>query len=116
MPRLRHSSAAVFLMLASACHVWKPVELGPTREFVNGRTRIERTDGTTTIIRGPRLVGDSVVGTHERTSAHVALASADVRRMEVKQISRGRTAVVGAGLLLLYWAFVATFSESPTYQ
>jgi len=102
---------AAALVFVSACHVWKPIELGPTREFVNGRTRIERTDGTTMIMRGPRIVGDRVVGTHERTSARVALASADVRRMEVEQIDRGRTAVVGAGLLLLYWAFVATVSD-----
>ena len=88
--------------------MWKPAELGPTREFLNGRTRIERTDGTTMIMRGPRLVGDSLVGTHEHTSARVALASAEVRRMEVQQIDRGRTAVVGVGLVLLYWVFVTT--------
>jgi hypothetical protein len=116
MRRFRYIGAAAFLVLASGCHVWKPVELGPTREFVNGRTRIERSDGTTQIVRGPRLVGDSVVATHERTSARVALASADVRRMEVEQIDRGRTAVVGAGLLLLYWAYVAAVSNSSTYQ
>ena len=112
----RHAGAAVVLMFVSGCHVWKPIELGPTREFVNGRMRIERTDGTSMIVRGPRVVGDSVVGTHERTSARVALASADVRRMEVEQIDRGRTAVVGAGLLLLYWAYVAVVSNSTTYR
>ena len=114
--RFRHIGTAIALLFASACHVWRPAELGPTREFVNGRTRIERTDGTTQIVRGPRLVGDSVVGTHERTSARVALASADVRRLEVEQISRGRTALVGAGLVVLYWVFVATLSDSPAYQ
>jgi hypothetical protein len=113
MLRFRHLGIAVALLFAAACHVWKPAELGPTREFLNGRTRIERSDGTTMIMRGPRLVGDSVVGTHERTSARVALASADVRRIEVEQIDRGRTAAAGAGLLLLYWAYVAAFATYP---
>ena len=116
MPRLRRVSATALLMVASACHAWKPVELGPTREFVNGRTRIERTDGTIMIMRGPRLVGDSVVGTHERTSARVALATADVRRLEVEEVSRGRTALVGVGLLILYWVFVEKFSDSAAYE
>jgi hypothetical protein len=113
MRSFRYTSIAVALVFASACHVWKPIELGPSKEFVNGRARIERTDGTTQIVRGPRLVGDSVVGTHERTSARVALASADVRRMQVEQIDRGRTAVVGAGLLLLYWVYVAAVASTP---
>jgi hypothetical protein len=112
---LLYAGGLMAVLSASACHVWKPAELGPTREFLNGRTRIERADGTTMIMRGPRLVGDSVVGTHEKTSARVSLASADVRRIEVEQIDRGRTAMVGAGLLLLYWAYAAAVVDSETY-
>jgi hypothetical protein len=32
---------AAALLIASACHVWKPTESGPTREFLNRRTRID---------------------------------------------------------------------------
>lgn len=112
--RIRHICGVAALLLSGACHVWKPTELGPTREFLNGRARIERTDGTIMVMRGPRLVGDSVVGTHERTPAHVALARADVRRIEVEQIDRGRTAAAGAGLVLLYWAYLAMIAMWPT--
>jgi len=105
------------LLVANACHVWKPAELGPTHGFINGRTRIERTDGSSVIVRGPRLDGDSVVGTHATTQARVTLPYADVRRVEVQRISRGRTALVGAGLLVLYWGIqAATISDSPDIE
>jgi hypothetical protein len=60
-------------------------------------------------------VGDGVVGIPEKTSARVSLASADVRRIEVEQIDRGRTAMVGAGLLLLHWAYAAAVVNAETY-
>jgi hypothetical protein len=92
--------------------VWRPAELDPTQEFLNGRVRITRTDGSTILIRGPRLVGDSVVGTWATTAARMAIARSDVKGMDVERISRGRTALVGAGLAVLYIALMIVLSDS----
>ena len=96
----------------SACHVWRPAELGPSQAFLNGRVRITRTDGSTVFMRGPRLVGDSVVGTWATTTARMAIARSEVKGMEVEHISRGRTALVGAGLAVLYIALMVALSDS----
>jgi hypothetical protein len=101
--RLLSWSACVALLLAAnACHVWRPAALDETHDFINGRARIERADGASTIVRGPRIEGDSVVATHVKTATRVTLPRTDVRRIEVERISRGRTALAGAGLVGLY--------------
>lgn len=113
-----HSSGVALLVLAvnlavSACHTWVPTELGPSHPFVNGRTRVHQRDGNGTIVMGPRVEGDSVVGRAGGSSARVAIARQDVERVEVQRISRGRTAIAGLGLLALYYVAVFSFSDSP---
>ena len=110
-------ASIVALALATSCHVWKVTELGPSQQFVNGKTRIARVDGSQVIIRGPHIAGDSIVGTHATTQAQVALARSDVKRVEVERISRGRTAALGAVLFALYWAVqIATISDTRDYS
>lgn len=115
-PRFQKFASArllVVLLAVGACHRWVPAELGPSNEFLNGRARLHGADGTTRIVEGPRIVGDSIVGRAPNSSASILTARADVRRIEVQRIDRGRTAIVGAGLLALYWVAAFAFSDSP---
>jgi len=92
----------VLVLMVSGCHKWVPAELGPSREFLNGKTRIHRTDGSTTIVMGPRIEGDSILGRAETSSGSVAVARTDVQRIELQAVDRTRTAIIGSVLLVLY--------------
>jgi hypothetical protein len=115
-PRFRKLASTrllVLLLAVSGCHRWVPAELGPSNEFLNGRARLHGADGTTRLVEGPRIVGDSIVGRAPNSSASITTARADVQRIEVQRIDRGRTAIVGSGLLVLYWVATFAFSDSP---
>ncbi len=105
--------AALLVLAVSACHSWVPTQLGPSQPFVNGRTRVHHQDGHATIMMGPRVEGDSVIGRADGSSARIALARQDVERIEVQRVNRGRTAIVGIGLLALYYIAAFSFSDSP---
>jgi hypothetical protein len=109
----RSSGVALLVLTVSACHTWVPTQLGSSQQFVNGRTRVHHQDGHATILMGPRVEGDSVIGRADGSSARVALARQDVERIEVQRVSRGRTAIVGVGLLALYYIAAFSFSDSP---
>jgi hypothetical protein len=109
----RSSGVALLVLSVSACHSWVPTQLGPSQQFLNGRTRVYHPDGHAKIMMGPRVEGDSVIGRAEGSSARVALARQDVERIEVQRINRGRTAIVGIGLLALYYVAAFSFSDSP---
>jgi hypothetical protein len=107
------AGVAAFLLLANACHVWGPAELGTQHQFLNGRTRVYRADGSSVIMVGPRIEGDSVIGTWAGTSARMALPRADVQRVEVYRVDRGRTALAGIAIVGVYFAAARLFSDSP---
>jgi hypothetical protein len=100
------------LLSLNGCYVWRPAVLDSSHEFLNGQARLTRTNGVATMVRGPRLVGDSIVATATRTVTPVAVPRADVRRIDVRRLSRGRTAAVGAVLLAAYWLAAWGFSDS----
>jgi len=103
----------VLVLAVGGCHRWVPAELGPSNEFLNGRVRLHGVVGATRVVEGPRIVGDSIVGRAPNSSASITMARADVQRIEVQRIDRGRTAIVGAGLVALYWIAAFAFSDSP---
>ena len=111
--KLSRARLLVLLVVLVGCHRWVPAELGPSNEFLNGRARLHEADGTTRIVEGARIVGDSIVARAPNSSASISTARADVQRIEVQRIDRGRTAIVGAGLFVLYWLSVFAFSDSP---
>lgn len=97
---MRH---ALLLALAtlSACATWRPVpphRIGGAGEA--GRpeqVRLHLDTGEAVVIRGPVLVGDSVVGTVGGVRA--AFAVEDLWWADVREVDEGRTAaVVGGGL------------------
>jgi hypothetical protein len=101
-------------MLTTACHVWKPATLDPTHEYLNGRARLYRTDGSSVIVNGPRVVGDSIVARWPNGTARVAFARSDVQRVEVSRVSRGRTAAVGLVLFVAYMAAQIALADAST--
>ena len=102
------------LVASSGCHVWVPTQLGPSQQFVNGRARLHRADGTTVVVEGPRVEGDSIVGRPPNSSAHIGVAQADVRSVEVRRLSRGRTAAVGGVLFVLYQVLSYVIADAST--
>jgi hypothetical protein len=106
-PPLRAARRSVLVTAVAglnACYVWQPAVLDPTHEFLNGDARLTRSDGAAVVVCGPRLVGDSIVATATRTVTPVVIPRADVRRIEVRRLSGGRTAAVGAILMAAHLA------------
>ena len=105
-------AVASTILTLNACYVWRPATLDSTHGFLNGTVRLTRTNGAQLPVRGPRVVGDSIVATSTRTVTPVSVARSEVQKIEVRQLSRGRTAAVGAVLMAVY--LVATWGFSDT--
>lgn len=114
VPRATRALGICSLCVMSGCHVWVPTELGPSRQFVNGRARLHRGDGTTVTMEGPRLEGDSIIGRPPNSSARIAVSQGDVRGVEVRRLSRGRTAAVGVLLFVLYQGVSYLIADAET--
>jgi hypothetical protein len=112
--RVLHALEAFALLVVSGCHVWVPTELGPSKQFVNGRTRLHRGDGTTVVMEGPRVEGDSIIGRPPNSGARIGVAQSEVRSVEVRQLSRGRTAAVGVVLFVLYQGLSVLIADEST--
>ena len=110
--RVWRSGIAWLLLLAylPACTSWHIGTPTPA-QFVETEhpqsVRVTRTDGTTIQLQSPMIRGDSLVGTisarpaREDSSKTVSLALSDVRFVEVKRTSTGKTLLaVGGGLAL----------------
>lgn len=113
-PRLVRAFGICAIAVVSGCHVWVPTALGPSRPFVNGRARLHRADGTTLLIEGPRVEGDSIVGRPPNSAAHIGVAQTDVRSVEVRRLSRGRTAAIGVVLFVAYQALSYLIADAST--
>ena len=88
------------LLCLPACHSWRPVELAPARDFgPSARVRVERQDLSWVAVSGPRVVGDSLLGLRGRSSAHTAVALADVRRADQRRFSGRRTSLLVGGIV-----------------
>ena len=98
--------AALLLVLLTACHTWQPITVSPqgwTPEEQPSSVRVTRTSGEVLTIRDPIVRNGSILG---YTDAGVAAAAlADVRLIEVRHFSVGKT--VGLGVLLAGVAFAA---------
>ena len=65
-------------------------------------------------MEGPRIEGDSIVGRPPNSGAHIGVAQADVRSVEVRRLSRGRTAAVGVLLFVLYQGLSYLIADEST--
>jgi len=95
-------AAILFALSTAACHSWRP-QATPTPQSIeqmNGRStvRILRRDRSLLVLAGPRVAGDSIVGTAGTPPQRAAVAMADVERIETRKVSAGKTAGLVAGI------------------
>jgi len=114
-PLTRRFIAALLMVLLTACHSWRPTTVSPQgliAEDEPSSVRVTLTDGETVIVRNPTMRNDSIVGA---TDADVGVASQDVRLLEVRHFSVGKTVglVLGIAAGVVAVAAVALVSSRP---
>jgi hypothetical protein len=113
------------LLLGSAggCTAWH-AQPGPVPRVAaasrGDRLRIVRNDDRVVEIADARLVGDSIVGSGGTPPGRIAIAVADVRRVEARRPDALLTTalvvgVVVASIPLAYIAFVRPIFSDPNY-
>jgi hypothetical protein len=101
---MRFSTLPLLLAaLAAGCTTWRP-QTAPAPQVVaaqsDGSVRVLRRDQSTLVLRHPQVVGDSIVGDAGDPPRRVAVATADVQRLEVRRVSAVRTGGLGIGVLV----------------
>ena len=98
-PLARRVLPALLMVLLAACQSWQPTTVSPhgwTPEEQPSSVRATLANGEVITVRDPMMRNDSIVGA---TYADVAaVASRDVRLLEVRRFSVGKT--IGLGVLL----------------
>jgi hypothetical protein len=88
--------------VSAACTSWHraggPVE-GVARAK-SGEIRVYRADGSMVRLVNASIVADSLVGVSPVNGARIAIPTAAVIATETKQVSGGRTALLGGGIVL----------------
>lgn len=101
--RLSRTVLALVAIAASACSTWRP-QTAPAPEVVSaqgsGTVRVLRRDQSSVLIWHPQVVGDSIVGMAGSPPRHVAVATADVERIDVRRVNATRTGGLTLGVLL----------------
>ncbi len=121
---LRTATLAMLLVALPSCRSWQEWE-GPPEAALrkeHDRVRVIRGDGRQVTIVSPALAGDSLIGTSlfgpmGVPGGRIAIATAEIRQLQVHRISGGRTvwAIVGGGAALLVAGAViaAATSDGP---
>jgi hypothetical protein len=110
----RRPSALLLCALAvqSACHNTQRLELpaagGPTTVAAGALVRVRLADGSDLALADVRVIGDSLVGrANASRRRRLAVAVADVRGMDRRQLDPGRTVLATAagvlGVMLVNW-------------
>jgi hypothetical protein len=109
---------SVLALHTSACTTWEIQPASPAQVVSRkpGQVRITHAGGGRTIMAGPRVVGDSLLGvaTDSQTAQgprRLSAALSDVRSVEVQRVDGGKTAlmVAGVGLAGLLFIGIATY-------
>jgi hypothetical protein len=124
-PLVRGVALALLLTYLPACTTWR-VRSNPTQAVIMGQSdktiRLTLRDGSRVELDHPWIVGDSVVTTRPRArrfgtngGERSAVALDDIRFVETREVSGGRTAVllVGVGLAALAVAAAAQSEDPP---
>jgi hypothetical protein len=122
----RFSSLLTFVVFATGCSTWKPVTVVPPgpgqgsaamaldddRQVHPSRVLITPSDGPEIVLDAPRVEGDTLRGFVDSQPASFALA--DLRVLQMKQVSRARTiGVVLVGIPVLLWGtLIATCGDA----
>lgn len=119
-PRPCHRSIATSLLVLhmASCHSWRSEALAPAQLVPAEHpevVRVTRSDGSILILRHPTVRNDSMFGIGP-DSAEARLALQDVREVEVRRFSAGKTAglvlgVAGGAALAVGAAFLIWLSS-----
>jgi hypothetical protein len=104
------SRALVVLILAGACHSWQSRDISTgVAPAVAGRSevRVTRSDKSRLRVEEPRIEGDSLTGRAAGGPARITMPLSDVHRVETREFSKGRTALVVGSI----FAFMLVFSD-----
>ena len=99
-PLTRRVIAALLMVMLTACQSWRPATFSPRQllpEDQPSSLRVTLMNGETVTVRDPIMRNDSIVGATDDADV-AAVASQDVRLLEVQRLEVGRTIV--SGLLL----------------
>ena len=106
-------------VLLNGCQTWArydvPTGTAPSSGVASGRpVRVSMRDGTELMMRGTRVVGDSVVGEGTGAMGRIAVPVAGVRTVEELRTNKGLNAplAVTAGMALGGLACIALLASS----
>ena len=89
-------------MMFAACTSWHR-NASPSDAVArakSGEIRVNRVDGSMISLVNASIVGDSLVGVSPVTGARVSMPVSAVVSTETEQVSAGRTALLGGGVVL----------------
>ena len=125
VPFRRAVALALIPAIVGACYTWEAARPTPA-EYLQNRhaeeARLTRTDGARITVRNAELRGDSVTGITGGSLARgdtlrlVAIALADVQRMEVRTYSAGLTVGLIAVITLTLAIIASQIDIIPTIQ
>ena len=97
-PLARRVIAAMLMVLLTACQTWRPTTVSPQQLIAEERpssVRVTLTNGEAVTVRDPTMRNDSIVGVTENDRgprySPVGMASREVRLLEVRHFSVGKT-------------------------
>ncbi len=90
------------ITLLAGCSSWHrtPSASEGVSHAKSGEIRVTQLDGSMIRLVNASIVGDSVVGISPVTGARLAIPTSAVAYTETKEISAGRTALLGGGVVL----------------
>jgi hypothetical protein len=109
------SSLAGAVLMLAACTSIRPVTpddlASPDRP---SRVRVTQFDRSVVVLKGPEVIGDTLVGTANGVRRQILLS--DVNTMSAKKAAPGKTALLvfgGAGAAFLFWDVAIRFTTVP---
>jgi hypothetical protein len=112
------TALSALVLHTSACMTWETQQVSPDQVVSRNpsQVRITHAGGGRTIMAGPAIVGDSLVGVPAESQSapgarRVATALSDVQSVEVQRVNGGKTAlaIAGVGLAGLLFIGIATY-------
>jgi hypothetical protein len=109
---------SVLALPTPACVTWETQPVSPDQvvDQKPSQVRITHAGGGRTIMAGPTIVGDSLIGAAAdsqtgHSTRRLSTALSDIQSVEVQRVNGGKTAlaIVGVGLATLMFIGVATY-------
>ena len=124
LARAGRLSLSLLLAPAAACTSWR-TQAGSPSQVLTARqpstARVTRADGSSVIVHGPRIVGDTLSGWSGNSGAQdggrpVQVPLSDIRSIEIRRTSAGKTILLLAGIGVTAAVVAAAASSDPSVQ